>query len=41
MHHDLDATPLSELRRNVIAALAALVVIGCGALLVVSLLDVW
>jgi hypothetical protein len=36
-----DTTPLSELRRNALAALMVLVVVGCGALLFVSLLDVW
>jgi hypothetical protein len=41
MHHNIDATPESELRKNFITALAVLVVIGCGALLVVSLMDVW
>jgi hypothetical protein len=40
MHHDVDTDrPLAELRRNFVAALLALVVIGCGALLFVSLMD--
>jgi hypothetical protein len=36
-----DTTPISELRRNAITALTVLVVVGLGALLVVSLLDYW
>jgi hypothetical protein len=41
MSHDTNVTPLTELRKNFITALAVLVVIGCGALLFVSLMDVW
>jgi hypothetical protein len=36
-----DTTPISELRRNALAALLVLVAVGCGALLVVSLMDIW
>jgi hypothetical protein len=41
MRHDINVTPLSELRRNALAALLVLVVIGCGALLFVALMDLW
>jgi hypothetical protein len=34
-----DATPLSELRRNFVAALAVFVVVGLGAVATVALLD--
>jgi hypothetical protein len=36
-----DTTPISELRRNAFAALLVLLTVGCGALLVISLLDMW
>jgi hypothetical protein len=36
-----DTTPLSELRRNALAALTVLVAIGLGALLFVALMDIW
>jgi hypothetical protein len=41
MHDDINDTPLSELRRNFVAAAAMLFVVGLGALAVVSLLDYW
>jgi hypothetical protein len=37
--YDDTRTPISELRRNAFTALLVLVVIGCGALLVVALMD--
>jgi hypothetical protein len=39
MSPDIDATPLSELRRNALAALLMLLTVGLGALAVVALLD--
>jgi hypothetical protein len=41
MNQGIDSTPLSELRRNALAALLVLVAIGLGALLFVSLMDIW
>jgi hypothetical protein len=36
-----DNTPLAELRRNVVAALAVFLVVGLGALVFVTLLELF
>jgi hypothetical protein len=41
MYHDVDHTPLSELRRNAVATAVMLLAVSSGALAVVALLDVW
>jgi hypothetical protein len=39
-NHD-DQTPLSELRKNALAALAVLLVVGCGAVVFVMVLGLF